>query len=635
MNKRLQRILSILCILTLALGGLTLTALAEENQPNRVITLEWKDEDNYDGFRPDQVYVGIGDTGVVLSEGNGWTASVYAPEGAGYTAPQVNHYVTTATGTDVISITCYHSVTRAELSAGVRWEDGDNMQGKRPGSVQLSLLADGKPCGAPLKAMAANNWTVTWKDLYVTRKGREGESIAYSVMQLEELSGYNTQVTGGVTVVNTLQSGTLTLKAETAGMPEGVDVGDLSMTITGPDARMPVTVTMREMPNGTYTLENVLPGAYLVQENNGDSLIEGYVMDPRNTQVGDAAVLKDGESATLNIKYTWQEPVPQEENVNPLEKAGELSIEIQGPDPRMPMTVTYADFENGRYELENLLPGDYAVVERNPEGLVQAYTLKSDSITGLTVTVGRDGAVAALLNKYVPTVTPLPDDALVDIPVSKIWTDDNNKDGNRPDTVTVRLYANGVETDSHVLTAAEGWNYTFEGKPRYDDAHQEITYTVNEDAVPWYITHVRGYMITNEYKPETTSVSVSKVWDDQDNKQEIRPTTLAVRLNPVGLVYFLSAENEWTTTVKNLPTKIDGKEVTYSWSEQVVVGYSQSNKEIKDDMTVFTNSPIEIPEVDENMKKPHIPNNPVFIFEEYDTALGVNVLINHVGDCFD
>ena len=36
----------------------------------------------------------------------------------------------------------------------------------------------------------------------------------------------------------------------------------------------------------------------------------------------------------------------------------------------------------------------------------------------------------------------------------KIWNDNNNKDGNRPGSVTVRLYANGVEDDSAVLSAA-------------------------------------------------------------------------------------------------------------------------------------------------------------------------------------
>ena len=75
-------------------------------------------------------------------------------------------------------------------------------------------------------------------------------------------------------------------------------------------------------------------------------------------------------------------------------------------------------------------------------------------------------------------------------------------------------------------------DHTFAGKRRFDDAGNEIEYTINEEAVTWYLTKVSGYVITNTYQPETTSASVIKIWNDNDNVQKIRPKAIAVILLP-------------------------------------------------------------------------------------------------------
>ena len=52
--------------------------------------------------------------------------------------------------------------------------------------------------------------------------------------------------------------------------------------------------------------------------------------------------------------------------------------------------------------------------------------------------------------------------------------------------------------------------------------------------------------------------------------------------------------------------------------------------------TVFTNRIARIPQVPEDQPPPDVPRGTGWvIFGEYDTALGGNILINHVGDCFD
>ena len=632
MKKRLQRILSILCVLALAIGCcVSFASLAEGAEEIRIISVQWDDEDNYDAKRPGSVDMTIGAAKVTLNADNSWTAETAAPAGAEWTFADVEGYTRSVQNADATIVTYKHTVAKTAATGSVAWNDSDNAAGIRPDSVQLRLLADGDPFGAARTVNAAGGWAASWDNLPVTKAG-EAAAIVYTVEEVVP-EGYSVSVSG-LTATNTIKTGGLTLQASVSA-PEGADVSALSLTVSGPDPKMPVTLTLAQLSGGAYDFGQVLPGAYVVQENNADTLVEGYEMDPSASRVGDAVSVKAGESASLSFKYTYREPVADEPNEDPLASAGSLTIEINGPDPRMPMTITYAQFADGKYELDGLVPGSYSVIERNAETLVRAYTLTSDSVTGMSITVGKDGATAALFNQYVPAPTPEPEPELIDIPVTKTWNDDGNKDGNRPESITVRLYADGVEVDSLVMTAAGGWIGTFTEKPRTYEDGTEILYTVSEDAVEWYTAEVSGYNITNTYKPEVTSVSVRKEWNDNDNAQRIRPTTLAVTLLPTGKVYVLSEDNGWTVTADNLPTRINGQEVTYTWTEQETVGYVRESVETDGSVTTFRNRIVRVPAPPAGNKTPKTPGGTLAVFEEYETALGITVYINHVGDCFD
>ena len=635
MKQRLQRILSILCVLALVIGCLAVSALAE-NEVSRVITVKWEDTDNYEGLRPESVTVNLGAQSIVLNPANGWTGGVSVPESSTeeWTVPAIEGYTTIFNGTksEVTSYTFSHRVLTTRLTTSVVWEDAENASGIRPEFVKLCLLADGNPFRTPMAVSAANNWTAEWENLPVNKKGTT-TPIVYSLAQVESLQGYSTAVDGS-RVINTLLTGKLLLEAHAAA-PEGADVSGLKLTVSGPDPRMPVTLTLGDLTNSKYDFGDVIPGAYVVQESNGSTLVEGYVNDPLNSLVGDAVLVKAGEGAQLFFAYAWKEPEEQEPNEDPMAETGKLTFEIIGPDPRLPMTVTYAQFTNGTYELDNLVPGNYAVIERNAEGLVRAYELNSLSVTGMTLTVGREGAVAVLKNIYEPAPTPTPDAEVIDIPVVKIWNDNDNADGNRPASITVNLFADAVKSETVEITAEMGWQYTFTSKPRYREDGEEIAYTVTEEEVPWYTSSVNGTFITNTYNPETTSASVSKVWDDNNNAQKIRPTTLAVTLLPTGEVFVLSEENGWYVEKKDLPTRINGEDVTWSWKEQGVAGYNPGVYNQDGTVTVITNTVTQLAKPDDDQKQPKRGGDTWVVFEEYDTALGGETIINHVGDCFD
>ena len=648
MRKHLQRILSILCVMALALTAVA--ALAEDpsvQYEDRVISIEWHDSNDYNKLRPAQVNVSLpGQLEAVapLTAANGWTGQARVPATAEnnwvYDVPE--GYFATITRGVITTVRFYLNDPVAKpvtKSAQVIWEDDKNARGARPASVQLVLLANGADYGEPLTASSSNNWKVTWKNLPV-REPNATEDIVYTVRQLQTPEGY-TSTASGLEVTNTLLLGKLTLKASVTGAPDDADLSSFSLTVQGPDPSMPKTLSWAQIKDGTVDFGDVLPGAYLVLGISAE--VEGYTMDGENSKISDAVMVNAGESASLTYKYAYKLPeaTEAEEEYDPTAHKGDLTFEILGPDERMPMTVTYAEFTDGKYELPDLKPGTYAVFERNAETLVAYYVLTVDSVTGISLKVeAGETRIAKLFNKYTPAPTPEPDAEFVDIPVVKAWNDNGDKDGNRPESVTVRLYADGVEVDRHELTAGEGWKWTFTDLPRYkEDNKTEIVYTVNEDAVAMYSAAIEGYSIVNTYEPEVTSLSVSKTWVHGSNPEDKRPTSIYMQLirkdnEEVITTVVLNAENGWTATVEDLPTVVDGQKVTYGWREQSIIGYRQENVQQDGSLVTFTNTYVE-PEQPKKGGKVKQVGEPYYVIGDYDTALGLNVIINHVGDCFD
>lgn len=74
---------------------------------------------------------------------------------------------------------------------------------------------------------------------------------------------------------------------------------------------------------------------------------------------------------------------------------------------------------------------------------------------------------------------------VVEVKVLKVWDDQDNKDGSRPASVTVKLLANGEDASQDALTLDESseWSGSWQRMNRYAD-NKEIAYTVEETPVP-------------------------------------------------------------------------------------------------------------------------------------------------------
>ena len=644
MKVRLQHILTVLFVLALVLGCVSTSATASGiNQT--VLTIEWSDDNNRDGLRPEKVFV----DGAELNPGNGWTAVVTS----GSPLPDVTSYNITndsdPVSGDFATVTYAHTVEKTSYSGAIRWEnDAGGLKGTRPEKVMLELLEHGNPIATALAAASSNNWAVTWNGLSRVQFGT-GAGAVYSIRPVMVPDGYDMEQTASSEIKFTLLTCNVQVNVNVIGAPEGVNLDDLKIKVNGPDNTMPKEITYGAIKaDRSIRFESVICGAYLAEEENASELVKdlGYVLDGENSHVCDAKYYsgKDGSTTielNITIAYKKADTMAPEDIPDPRASFGNLEFEVLGPSfdgTTNKMTIKYSDFlSDGTYPIYNVLPGFYAVLEKNAETLVRAYSLRSDSVTanGGMVQAG-SLLIISLDNHY----KPAPTDERVDVPVIKTWNDNNNKDGNRPGQVTVRLLADGTEINTAVLNEDNGWSYTFTDLPRYTDNadRTEIVYTITEDAVPMYRPVIRGYSILNEYEPEVVNASVSKAWNDNGNAAGERPEGIAMSLSngtEVVATVVLNNENGWSATVYNLPTIVNGQPATYTWTEQATVGYVQTNKAVDGANAVFTNALWERPPVEEAKKPKKAPGNQFFIFEEYETPLGVEIMINHVGDCFD
>ena len=188
----------------------------------------------------------------------------------------------------------------------------------------------------------------------------------------------------------------------------------------------------------------------------------------------------------------------------------------------------------------------------------------------------------------------------------KTWDDGNNQDGLRPENIKVNLLADGKAVDQKTVTPdANGeWKYKFENLPVNKDG-KKIEYTVTEEKVEKYETHIDGYNIKNMHTPATTSVLVRKTWDDSNNASGKRPSEIKVKLYADHVLkeeHTLSADasGDWSYEFTDLPMYKEGKvgqKINYTVTEEEIPGYvlMGSESSVKDGKTVvqLTNKSID------------------------------------------
>lgn len=217
----------------------------------------------------------------------------------------------------------------------------------------------------------------------------------------------------------------------------------------------------------------------------------------------------------------------------------------------------------------------YTVTETDAQGAVYtAYKTTVVTPTGSSSSTGVGNTATGTLSGENFNAVRFTNDfeKTIEIPVTKVWEDNNDALGKRPESVIIHLWADGKDTGKVLtLNATNGWKGKFVGLDKYQNGKQ-IQYTLTEDPVQDYETDIDGYTVTNIYTPGLIRLSITKVWADGNDQDGIRPDSITVELlmngAETGRQLVLNADNNWTGDFRNLPEKdLDGNPIAYTVQE--------------------------------------------------------------------
>ncbi|EGF85863.1 Cna B-type domain-containing protein, partial [Gemella haemolysans] len=243
------------------------------------------------------------------------------------------------------------------------------------------------------------------------------------------------------------------------------------------------------------------------------------------------------------------------------------------------LTYTEAQIGKHKYKISEVKGSETGITYDETEYEVEVTITKDNATNKLKVEVSKQPDQVKFTNIYTPAKT--------EISVTKAWKDADNQDGKRPESIIVKLLADGNETNKTVeLNAGNNWTAKFTNLDA-DKGGVPIKYTIAEVNVPARYTSVisgeakTGLTITNSYTPEVINVSGTKTWDDANNQDGKRPDKIKVILNKTvdGQTTKVTekevTKDNWNYEFNDLPKYENGKEITYSIDEEAVPGYEK------------------------------------------------------------
>ncbi len=200
----------------------------------------------------------------------------------------------------------------------------------------------------------------------------------------------------------------------------------------------------------------------------------------------------------------------------------------------------------------------------NSEDIEKAQSMATVRIADNTAHFGLGGGIAS--NGAV--IIGKKDKDTGKVIVTKQWDDDSNQYGKRPESIEVSIRYGAIALTNLRLTAENNWTVTKTG------LSQELLAGLDQAELKVEEVKVDGYefqgataqiegdtisiTLTNRYIP-TGKVTVTKQWDDNNNKYGKRPESIevSIRYGAIALTNLrLTAENNWTVTKTGLSQEL-------------------------------------------------------------------------------
>lgn len=566
-------------------AGFDLTNTHEIQTADYEVKKVWIDDNDRDGARPTSITLTL--TG---SDGSKYTKQMTAADNWNAVTfervPMFNggKYITyTLTENEVPSyinsievsedgkhftVTNTHAPDHTVINITEVWHDENDQDGIRPRKMTAIVVgSNGNRHEVPLHS--SGDWHYTCDDL--VKYWKNGQLVDYTV-EAVTIDGYTSEVkslgNNVFEVHNThipeMISKTVTKTWKDNENQDGIRPASVTVTLTGSNA-VSKTATLNEDNGWTATFEN-LPkrdNGNIVAYNVKESDTAGYEASVVKTENGFQLINEhDSETTMRTVTLVWRD----EDN----------------RDGVRPDTVTYTLHGSDGSEQEKTVNKDDAWADVVFEGLPVyqngqriSYILTESAIDGYANDIRSSGNTFTVTNTHIPET--------VNVDVTKIWTDGENQDGNRPDSISVILTGSDGKRYTTTITAANNWKHTFMKLPKFFNEGTQIEYTLTEDTMSGYSDVVEKrsdyvFVLTNKYSPATVDVTIVKKWDDDNDRDGMRPESVDIVLNGSdGKLYTgtLSTENGYTCVFQSVPKYHDGGTlINYTIAEEKIPGYT-------------------------------------------------------------
>lgn len=449
-----------------------------------------------------------------------------------------------------------------------RWLDGE---ATHPDVNMLVFASNDTKAVKTVALTAAENYETTIKDL--PKYDQAGKEITYTVKE-EAVEGYASAVTGnekdGFTITNTKQTKLDVTKVwiGKGNHPDQVEVSVIN------DATKEVVETMQLTKDQAFKASTKELPAY---DANGEKITYSVKETPidhyKSTVTGDMETgftITNMKETTISVSKKWLDGSATHDAI---------TVELYGNDVEKPVQTVELNTANEFKATFTNMP----LYTNDGEDIV--YTVKEKNVpTGYVSTITGD-----VENGF--TVTNTKQQTLN---FTKVWLDGEKT---HPD---VTLHVSGSDGSAHevVLTEANEFKATLT-VPQYDEANEEITYTVEEQEMKGYASAItgdveNGYTVTNT---KVIDLPVKKVWKDTlDIHGEI--TVHVLGSDGTDREIKLNEANNFNTTVTQLPKyDTEGNEITYSVKEEAVENYTTTVLGSEAEGYVIVNTFIEKEEV--------------------------------------
>ena len=435
--------------------------------------------------------------------------------------------------------------------------------GKVGEKVTLSLLngsevVDTKTVdAASAKAGEANTWEVSFE---APKYGKDGKEVTYTVTE-SAIAGYKAEVSGnqaaGFTVTNA-STDKVKIKVDKKWLGKVADSVTVKL-MNGTQVVEEKTVA-KTGEEKTWELSFEAPKydtagkeiAYTVTE----SAIAGYKAEVSGSQsAGFVITNRDTEKVKINVNKKWLGKV-----------ADSVTVKLMNGTQVVEEKTVAKSGDSKTWELSFEAP------KYDEAGNEIAYTVTESAIAGYKAEVsGSQSAGFVITNR---------DTEKVKIKVDKKWL------GKVADSVTVKLM-NGTQVVEEKTVAKSGdsktWELSFEA-PKYDEAGNEIAYTVTESAIAGYKAEVSGsqsagFVITNK-DTEKVKINVSKKWLGKVGDRITLKLMNGSQVVEEKTVDATSAKandaKTWEVSFEADKYDAEGNEITYTVVESAVAGYDTS-----------------------------------------------------------